>query len=228
MQGIIIQGPTEYYKEIGDFYSQFNNIVWSTWEDEPKEHLDYISNKGITLILNKKPNYNGYLNINYQCKSTLSGIDYFKKQGFTEVIKVRSDVIFTNINLVLPNLSGREIAFLNLNNPVYKPHLAYYLDYYHIGLDFTSDHIVFGKIDNMFNAFNYYISYNNPVPPESVILRNYLVTKGNTNFEYNNLMNQGVYLFARDCEENNCQIIWLKTNLNLLALTFNPHENYIF
>ena len=47
MQGIIIQGPTKYYKEMGDFYSQFNNIVWSTWEDEPKEHLDYISNKGI-------------------------------------------------------------------------------------------------------------------------------------------------------------------------------------
>ena len=41
-------------------------------------------------------------------------------------------------------------------------------------------------------------------------------------------MDQGVYLFARDCEENNCQIIWLKANLNLLALTFNPHENYIF
>jgi hypothetical protein len=228
MQGIVIQGPTEYYKEMGDFYSQFDNIVWSTWEDEPNEHLDYISNKGIPLILNKKPDYSGYLNLNYQCHTTFSGINYFKKQGFTEVIKLRSDIIFTNINLVLPNLSGREIAFLNLNNPVYKPYLAYYLDYYHIGLDFPSDHIVFGKIDNMFNAFNYYVSYNDPVPPESIILRNYLLTKGNNSFEYNNLMNQGVYLFARDCEENKCQIIWLKNKWNLLNLTFNPHENFIF
>ena len=228
MQGIIIQGPTKYYKEMGDFYSQFNNIVWSTWEDEPKEHLDYISNKGIPLILNKKPNYNGYLNINLQLISTLKGIEYFNEKNFTEVIKVRSDITFTNINLVLLTLSGKEISFLNLNNPIFKPYLSYYLDYYHIGFDFTSDLIVFGKIDNMFNAFNYYIPYNNPVPPESIILRNYLVTKKNTSFEYSNLINQGVYLFARDCKENNCQIIWLKHNVDLLASTFNPHENFIF
>lgn len=228
MQGIILQGPTDYYREIGDFYSQFTNVVWSTWDDEPKEHLDYISSKGIILILNKKPEYEGYLNINYQCKTTHSGIDYFKKQGFTEVIKIRSDVMFQGLELVLPSLLGKEIAFLNLNNPVYKPNLAYYLDYYHIGLDFPSDHIVYGKIDNMLNSFNYYIPHNNPVPPESVILRNYLNTKGNTSFEYNNLINQGIYLFAQDCSYNNCQIIWLKNNWDLVALTFNPNENYIF
>jgi hypothetical protein len=33
-QGIVIQGPTEYYKELADYYSQFENVVWATWNDE--------------------------------------------------------------------------------------------------------------------------------------------------------------------------------------------------
>ena len=50
-QGIVIQGPTEYYKEIADYYSQFNNVVWATWNDESVIRLDYIRDKGIEIIL---------------------------------------------------------------------------------------------------------------------------------------------------------------------------------
>jgi hypothetical protein len=35
MQGIVIQGPTDYYKEVADFYSIYPNVVWATWSDEP-------------------------------------------------------------------------------------------------------------------------------------------------------------------------------------------------
>ena len=27
-QGILIQGPTEFYKELTDHYSKFDNVVW--------------------------------------------------------------------------------------------------------------------------------------------------------------------------------------------------------
>jgi hypothetical protein len=47
-QGICIQGPTEYYKELADYYSQFENVVWATWNDESIIRLDYITrSKGI-------------------------------------------------------------------------------------------------------------------------------------------------------------------------------------
>jgi len=226
--GIILQGPTEYCHPVAEFYSQFDNVVWSTWKDEPKENIDFIFQKGIDVILNDKPEYGGYLNINLQCISTLEGIKYFQAKGFTEVIKVRSDVIFYEIDKVLPELHEKEIAFLNLNNPAYKPYLAYYLDYYHVGLDFPSDHVIFGQINNMYNAFNYYIPWNDPVPPESIILRNYLTTKGNTMFSYPNLINQGIYLFARDCNKHNSKIVWLKNNWDLISLTYNPAECFIF
>ncbi len=52
-QGIVIQGPTEYYKELTDHYSQLNNVVWATWDDESKTNYDYISSKDIKVILLK-------------------------------------------------------------------------------------------------------------------------------------------------------------------------------
>jgi hypothetical protein len=227
-QGIIIQGPTEFYKKVCEVYCQVDNVIWSTWDDEPVENINFITQKGIHVILNRKPEYNGYLNINLQSLSTLKGVEYFKEKGFTEVIKVRGDILFYNIDKVLPHLHKKEIAFLGLNNPLYKPELAYYLDYYHHGFDFTTDHVVFGEINNMYNAFNYYIDIHNPVPPEAIILRNYLFSKGDTNFDYNNLINKGVYFFAKDCLENGSDIIWLKDNWNFLGFILNPHQNFIF
>jgi hypothetical protein len=226
-QGIIIQGSTEFYRDTAKFYSEFDNVIWSTWVDEPQENIDFIREQGIEVILNDKPEYNGYLNINLQCKSTLSGIEYFKERGFDDVIKVRGDILFANIDKMLPILHKKEIAFLGLNNPVHKFNLAYFLDYYHHGLDFTIDHVVFGKIDNMYNAFNFYQPLHDPVPPEATILRNYLFSKGDISFKYENLIDKGVYLFAKDCVGNIEGIFWLKNKWNLLNFTINPHNHFI-
>jgi hypothetical protein len=227
-QGIIIQGPTEYYREVCEVYSTYNDVVWSTWVDEPSENIEFITNSGIKVILNHKPEFNGYLNVNLQLTSTLRGIEYFKERGFTDVIKVRGDVLFYNLDKVLPQLHGKEIAFLGLNDSSRKPKLAYYLDYYHHGFDFTPDHVVFGQINDMYNAFNYYTPIHNPVPPEAVILRNYLATKGDVNFNHANLIDKGVYLFANDCLKNEGDIFWLKDNWNLLHFILNPHNYFIF
>jgi hypothetical protein len=50
MQGIVIQGPTTYYKETIEKYKNISNVVWSTWEDEPVTNLNYIK-EHIPLIL---------------------------------------------------------------------------------------------------------------------------------------------------------------------------------
>ena len=213
-QGIIIQGSTDlYHKEIADFYSQFNNVVWSTWKDEPKEHLDYIRDKGITLIINSKPDYFGHLNINLQCKSTLHGIKYFKDRGFSEVIKVRSDILFWSIERVLDKIKGKDISFIAMHNPKTLFSLAYYLDYYHHGMDFPCDYVIHGNINAMHNMFDYYIDYNLPVPPESILLKNYLTYRNiEPNFNFDHLVKNGIYFFNKDCVENNASIIWTKKN----------------
>ena len=77
-QGIVIQGPTEYYKELADYYSKFDNVVWATWNDESVIRLNYIRDKGIKVILVEKPEVSGYINVNMQVKSTFAGISYLE------------------------------------------------------------------------------------------------------------------------------------------------------
>jgi hypothetical protein len=211
-QGIIIQGPTDYHhKIVADFYSQFENVVWSTWADEPKNNIEYIKSTGIKVITSNKPDYAGYLNVNLQYKTTLKGIEYYKERGYTEVLKVRSDIIFFGIERVMHVLKGKDVSFMAMHNPQKLTFLAYYLDYYHHGMDFPCDYAVFGSIESMYNMFNCNVSYNLPIPPESIMLRNYLEYKKiNPIFDFNHLINNGIHFFTKDCIENNASIHWLK------------------
>jgi hypothetical protein len=63
MQGIVIQGPTNYCREIIECYENIPNIVFSTWDDEPQENIEYIKSKGVDIIQSTKPTFSGYLNI---------------------------------------------------------------------------------------------------------------------------------------------------------------------
>jgi hypothetical protein len=213
-QGIIIQGPTDFHHiAVADFYSQFDNVIWSTWKDEPRKHLDYIRDKGITLLLNYKPDYPGHLNINMQCKSTLHGVKYFKDRGFSEVIKVRSDVIFPGIERVLEKLKGKDISFIAMHNPKTLSFLAYYLDYYHHGMDFPCDYVIHGNVNTMYNIFNYYVDHNVPIPPESILLKNYLTYRNiEPKFDFKHLVDNGIYFFNKDCIENDAYIMLMKKN----------------
>lgn len=230
-QGIIIQGPTDFHHiAVADFYSQFDNVVWSTWKDEPRKHLDYIRDKGITVITGNKLDYPGYLNINLQCKSTLQGIKYFKERGFTEVIKVRSDVIFPGIERVLKKLKGKDISFIAMHNPKNLYALAYFLDYYHHGYDFPLDYIIHGNINTMYAVFDYYVDLHFPIPPESILLKNYLTYRNiEPKFDFQHLIDNGVYFFNKDCRENNAYILLMKKNpIRNLTYEITELENYLY
>ena len=90
MQGIVIQGPTNYYEQVISCYKDISNVVWSTWIDEPKNNIDHIKNSGIEVILNEKPTIPSFLNVNFQAISTYNGVKYLENKGITEVLKIRS------------------------------------------------------------------------------------------------------------------------------------------
>lgn len=226
-QSILLQGPTNCgLDEICKFYRQFDNIIWSTWDDEPLENLNKIENSGIKLILNKKPKFNGYLNVNLQFYSTFSGIDFLKKQkNINEIIKIRSDILVWGVERLLDKLQNKDISFMCYYNFL---HTEYYLDgIYHYTMDFPSDHIIFGNIETMYNIFNFQMEYFSPVPPEAIVLRNYLKYKSleyNTNYEY--LKKRGVDFFMKHANECNLYCYWLKSNGGDLVTRCrnNPNE----
>jgi len=215
-QGIIIQGPTEYYKELADYYSQFENVVWATWNDESVVRLDYIRNKGIEVILVEKPKVLGYINVNMQVKSTFAGVSYLEDK-VDEALKVRSDTIVTNLDKLLPRLKNKQLAFMATCKTGVRKDLAYDLVYYHDSHDYPADNVIYGKIEDLKLMFDFQIDEILPVPPEALITWNYMISQNMTfHLSYENMVHEGISFFLQECLDENVEVNWLKRGVNLV------------
>ena len=213
-QGICIQGPTEYYKELTDHYSQFDNVVWATWNDEATNNLDYIHSKGIEVVLLEKPKFSGYMNVNMQLASSYAGVNYL---DVDEALKVRSDTIITNLDKLLPRLQGRKMAFMATCKKDVRKDIAYDLVYYHDSHDYPADNVIYGKKDDLIDMFNFQIDEMLQIPPESLITWNYMVTQDmNFYLSYENMVEQGISFFTQECLDENVKVNWLKRGVNLV------------
>ena len=215
-QGIVIQGPTEYYKELADYYSQFNNVVWATWNDESVIRLNYIRDKGIEVILVEKPEILGYINVNMQVKSSFAGISYLEDK-VDEVLKVRSDTIVTNLDKLLPRLQGKQLSFMATCKTGVRKDLAYDLVYYHDSHDYPADNVVYGKIEDLKLMFDFQIDEMLPIPPEALIAWNYMTNKGiEFKLDYQTMVDGGISFFLQECLDENVEVNWLKKEVNLV------------
>lgn len=110
---IVMQGPIMYkydftLETIKIYLKTFPNcpIILSTWDTENLEYLKKFENLGVSVLKNSIPEINGLWNVNYQIKSTISGLQKAKANGAEYVIKTRTDQRFyeTNIKEYLFNL----------------------------------------------------------------------------------------------------------------------------
>ena len=216
MQGIVIQGPTNYYKEVADHYSQYPNVVWATWNDESVVRLEYIRSKGIEVILVDKPSFPGYINVNMQVKSTFEGIKYLEGK-VEEVLKVRSDTIISNLPALMNGLKGRQLSFMATNKEGLRKDLAYDLVYYHTSHDYPSDNVIYGKVEDMLMMFDFQIDELLPIPPESLIVWNYMTNKDidfKLNYQY--MIDNGISFFMDICLDKEVGVHWLKQGVDLI------------
>ncbi len=227
MQGIVIQGPTQFYKEVADSWSGWPNVVWSTWENEPTENIEYIQSKGINVLLSKPPLFAGHINVNYQALSTFNGLQFLQERGVTEVLKIRSDHIVSNIKSLLEILYGRQMSFMVLSNVDVRRDIKYNLGYTHYGHDYPSDNVVYGKMDDMLKMWDFQTDKTHHAPPEALILYNYLVAKNiPVDFTFEHLLRNNISFFLRDCVDKNITIKWLKKNQELTNLYNNGYYKF--
>lgn len=225
MQGIVIQGPTNYYKEIVEKYKDIPNVVWSTWENEPINNLNYIK-KHIPLILNKQPKFAGYLNINLQNKTTSSGIAYLLERGIDEILKIRGDIIVNDPVKLLSLLKGRKISFLSMCKEGARKDIYYEFIYPHYSHDYPFDLIIYGNANILYKGFGFLVEEFNPIPPESLIAYHILQEMGiDFKLNYNHFIKNKIDFFMKDCIQHNIELNWLKHNYNL---AHNDIENYDF
>ncbi|MCK4809722.1 MAG: hypothetical protein KAS99_02150 [Candidatus Omnitrophica bacterium] len=159
---IIIQGPivckNDFTLETVRIYKEhYSNalIILSTWEDENSDAVKRFEELDVSVILNKKPDYSGISNINFQIVSAGSGIRKAQELGVEYALKTRTDQriyapnvadYLSNIVEVFPVSRGYErqrkrIVGVSLNTFKYRMY----------GL---SDMMIYGYIDDMLLYWN--------------------------------------------------------------------------
>lgn len=204
--GIVIQGPTIYYKEVCEAFFGYNYIVWSTWLDEPIENIDYISKRGFLVCQTPMPNQKGNWNCNLQCVSSLNGIEFLKKAypDLKIYIKIRSDLVINSLQDFLDSIKlsmkKNEIASI-----------GYFKAYpYTITLDyFLMDFIIAGQYESIKYFFTPRDNQNIGLPfPEKWFERNYYGDKFYIKRNLQKLLKRGFFI-----DNTNFEISFLKNHL---------------
>lgn len=144
----IIQGPvTEYTLQTIEIYKKIfpeAGISIGTWNDTDLEIVKKLRKKIKYLGFAKKPNYPGFMNINFQLKSTKAGYNNEFEKNYKYILKQRSDQRINRLDA---------LAYLTLklkNNPekiVILSNGTSSQIRYHIG-----DHLTFSNIKK-FNEY---------------------------------------------------------------------------
>lgn len=228
MQGICIQGPLTYYKEIVECWNGWPNVVISTWVNEDQDKIDYIrSSSNIDVVLSIPPNIAGDMNINYQCASTFIGLNFLHRKGCTEVLKIRSDHTVNDVKSLLEILQGRKLSFLAISDESKRRDLIYELEYTHYGHDYPADNLIYGDIEKMLLMFNFQTDRNYNIPPESLIVWNYMTNaKIPFGLSYEYFLKHGISFFIGECAAKGIKINWLKKNIEMVQFYNNEYFKF--
>lgn len=93
VQGNLRRGTSEV---LACLSHHFEKIILSTWEDEPAKQF---RSKKVDIVLSKKPDAPGYTNRNYQRRNTAAGIRRAEELGATHVLKWRTDMLPTKLDV---------------------------------------------------------------------------------------------------------------------------------
>ncbi len=200
---IVIQGPTDYYKEILLNLSPNQHYIWSTWDDEPKNNLNAIAEK-INLVTSIKPSFPCIANVNLQCLSTVRGIESANSEF---VFKTRGDMIFSNIDLLMDIImaNNKEMSFIHYGNPPQQ----------------VGDFFVFGKKDKSLSFWNHHFTDFGITAPE-MRLTNLYKNRIAPNDSFEELMSR-FFFFRNHLVPNVNDIYWLK--INRWFTSFNGEDN---
>lgn len=202
---IVFQGPTKYYKNIINCLpSEDVELIWSSWNDEPKENIEEISKTKIKLVLNDKPKDCGIGNLNYQTYSTINGI---KNSKNNYILKMRSDILVNNYDLFIEKLFKK------------KDKLTFLCWHDHRG-GYPVDYFCFGNKKEVLNYWNV-MDYKNQYFAEYVLFYNYCINN-NITMDKEVLKNNFNYIL-RDLN-NDVIITWLK--YNKIINDYSLHEPY--
>lgn len=135
---IIVQGATTYLKEVKEAL-KYNKVLYSTWQGE-----EFKYNSDDIVIFNEIPSYSGPANLNFQKTSTLLGLIKAKELGYKKALKLRSDIIPTNIDKFIDLIDNQCLNFLCWHHHEVYPNCPGYL----------VDYLMSGRIDDLIKLWD--------------------------------------------------------------------------
>ena len=231
--GILIQGPVldvGFINQSVERYSKWyphSPIVLSTWENEVRlPEIKEIPN--LTVVVNTQPNNPGISNLNYQAKSTLSGINRLDELQCNYILKSRTDQTFFNdraLEVLFSRLENspkgyfKRIVTTDFNSFLFRPYSP-------------NDQLMFGETETISRFWNSYFDRANfgIIDSESdfaekLLLRSYLGSLGIT-FEATHRQSLSIY---RDLysfvDHEDLDLFWKKGTHRTLRSRF-PQTNF--
>ena len=131
---IVLQGPIEHTDLIIQHYTKFSkNLIIST-NKYNTEDIIKLRNVGFTVKCNNLASHPGRKNFNNQVVNTYEGCKWAKENGFKFVIKMRTDLFFSNLKKLLLEMDKTNVYFSAYHN--------------HVG-GYLCDYMVSGEVDYM-------------------------------------------------------------------------------
>jgi hypothetical protein len=152
------------------------------------------------VIFNEIPSYSGPANLNYQKVSTLSGLKKAKELGYDRALKLRGDIIPTNINELIKSFDNDSLNFLCWHcHEVYPNCPGYLIDY-----------LMSGKIDYLIELWDIE-DMSWCTVPEIHLTQQYI----------SKLINRvNIKYFLPELNPNN-DLFWIKRGVNLSSYQAN-------
>lgn len=194
-QFIIIQGPATYYKNIIECYKTYPNIVYSTLNNSSSECINEIQTH-FPVVVTPFNFPAGTGNLNCQCITSTEGLKLAKSLGATHALKIRSDMIITDILKFMDILKTKsKISFL-----------AWHTDGYLV------DYINYGQIDEMIEFWNVFeLNFNFA---ERNLIQHFSTMKKEPISTFTDVKKY-VEFFMADLKNNNICINWLKYDIKV-------------
>lgn len=182
---VLIQGGIDYIQKHKEIWKD-HNVIFSTW----KGNENYFDENDI-VIFNEFPSDPGPANVNLQLITTINGLKKAKELGFKKVLKIRSDLIPTDVTKFLNLLNFEKLNFLCWHGHEVYPDCPGYL----------VDYLMAGEIEEMIKlwSFNHIFC----LVPEVMLTWSY-IENCNIDIEY----------FLHTLTEDN-DLFWLKNNIFL-------------
>lgn len=152
-----------YVNEMIESYKNIRNKIVSTWNDQDKVLIEKLKNNGFIVLTNDYPNIKSSVNV--QALSIYYGCMKAKELNFNYVIRIRTDIIVSDIN-----------KFIEINLELMKDKLVIlYVHNNNSGL-YIDDHFIGGSIDKMILFYNVQQESNNIRFPEKFLQEKYMNT----------------------------------------------------